>query len=485
MWQIGGRGAVLALSLAGCQIAHVEEGELVDLAAGLAGAACGDVLRVRPGEYAGPLVVPAGVRVVVEPPGAATVGTHDRRVVALDVRTGDCGPTSVEGLAVEADGGAAVRVIGAGTAALSDLALRVRRGLGLVVDGPTRVTASRVEIVGDIAQPDELRYPINTADVPVLGLVVANVEQATLEDVQVTGFAGVAATLQCSGVTWRGGAVAGSVGTAVLQTGGEVTLTDVAVSDSTKCPHLSCAVAGPVYAYVMVEGARLTTTRMTLRDNAGFGLVQDRSSSEHVDLTVSGHAGYGVWVQGTNDDPWARAFTLSGAGSVLTDSGGANLVSVASAGVRLTGARIGPATERAVPCGELCMELVEDGVHVAGVEGAVVLTDLDVEVQGGVGIRLLADEAGLGSVDVQDVRFAGQPGASLCLPPGLRRPPRWTTDGEDPAVVATACAETSGWGGKLEALASGTSETCRDDLGLFPEAGDLAVQPPWLIDPVD
>ena len=464
--------ACAAVLLAACGVEHSPAAgppEPVDLAAGLAGAACGDVVVALPGDYDGPLTVPAGVRVVVEPPGSAVVRGSDGSAAVLEVRTGACGPAVVAGLGVVSQAGVAVRVTGDGEASFSDVGVEVLRGYGLVADGPARLSLSRVTLAAEMEDAGALRYPIDPSLFPVLGLVVAHVGAAELDEVAVRGFAGIAATLQCATVAWRGGGVEDAMGVGVLQVDGDVDLTDVAVERTVNCPHMTCAMSNQVIGYVLADGGRLTTTRVRLADNGGVGLLQDGATSGHDDLVVTGQATVGLWLQGGADDPAATAFSLEGDGSRLADNGGAGLLSEASGDVSVRGAYIGPARELEVPCGPVCRERVAYGLRLTDVAGVVALSDLEVAVEDGIGIHLGCDAACLDRVQVQDIRLQGGPGAGLCLPEGVERPEGWTTE-EAPTLDPGRCEGTGTWGSGFMHAREPESETCRSDFGDLPGA---------------
>lgn len=278
---------------------EVEVGPDDDLAAALAGACPGDVVRVR-GRHAGPAVVG---------PGVGLIGVDGAQIDALGgpAVCAAAGDTRVEGLSLHAEGSALV-ARGPGSVALSDLTVQFGVGAGVSIQ-TTSAALRRVAVIGglDAAAAEMLRAPLDPTAIPAVGILVRG-GAVTLEAVSVTGTAGAGVALGATEATWTGGRVSDYAGAGVLVEGGRLDAAELTVCGGLASTDAALGTQG----VAATAGAVLATRDLHVERIAGLGLLQDSARGDHSGLRVMGARDGGVWVQGAGDVD-ADALRLSGA----------------------------------------------------------------------------------------------------------------------------------------------------------------------------
>lgn len=231
------------------------------LTAALASATSGDVVRIGECEVTGAFIVPAGVTIAGSSRTLSVI--HGQAgAVALKLIAGPVGePTRATSMTIRVDGSVGVYAKGGGEIALADVTV-------------TTTSASATH-----------------------GVVLDGLGGAALTNVDVSGFAG------------RG----------VFVVGGNATFSQVRVTGT-------LAFAGtPGFGVAITDGAKVTTTGLTVTGTTGIGVFHNMAQGTHTDLVSSDNSLPGVWVQNT---PTALSFAISGAASALHGNGGAGLVAV-------------------------------------------------------------------------------------------------------------------------------------------------------------
>ena len=247
--------------------------------------------------------------------------------VPADVRLRGAGDATV--ISVSTDGHLTL-VPGSDTTRLENLYVEVSGLYGVTAHGPGRIAVENVRVVRQIASPGADGFAVGMADLdglsltrvdirgPVtqdnsgtdvfaepmssasVGLAVVNVDDATLEDVAVTGFARIGALLATDAaeapppdaapaVRWNGGAVTENLGIGIYAAKIAVSLTAVHVERTLEGSRLP-----PAYGIVLSDAAT-TTTGLLIADTAGIGAVQIGGSAEHSALQCSRSAYGGLW----------------------------------------------------------------------------------------------------------------------------------------------------------------------------------------------
>lgn len=316
----------LAAVIAGCSESHV--GAFCDpdgLTAALAGASAGDEVEVGACRVEGSFDVPAGVTLFGQGIGVSTlVGLTDDAVV--DVTAGETA-TVVRDLSIESLT-TGVRVREEGDARVERVDVDAIRGVGLSAHDVTGLAVTDVvlhgpvtrENAGDVPQPPEPRLTATT------GIVLLDAV-AQLTSVDVRGFAAWGATLFYSETTWTGGHVAPNLGVGLWVNGGRATLEDVEIRET-----MQGASIVPSLTLLAMCDATVSSTRLSLQDNDGPGMLVIGASGHHADLVVRDGDDAGIILQGAAD------FELAGAEIVGNVLGG--VLSRASTDVTLRDVRV-------------------------------------------------------------------------------------------------------------------------------------------------
>jgi hypothetical protein len=351
--------------------------DATDVASALFEARSGDTVMLGTCTIEADLVVPGGVSLVGS-------GVDRTRIVglvagiAVDVVPGDEAPTTVADLTIEARGVVGLRSDGPGRIAIERVRVEAFAGLALGVLGANEVVLREVDLVGpittdnagdalfiqvtpttedppagpcdgvEVCEPGELQTVVcpSCGDVQQVcnecgdwvtvaatyGLALEAVEVATLESVNLRGFASFAAVLRDHGAegpivpgvhSWTGGSISQNLGVGLYATG-DVTLDLDGVEITETLRGLRPV---PSTGAVVVEGVTLTSTSLVLSDNDDYGVVQSESTASHTGLEASNNGNAALWV-GASDGFVVDGGTISGnrfSGIVAVDSSGVDL----------------------------------------------------------------------------------------------------------------------------------------------------------------
>lgn len=333
-----------------------DPGEIV---AALAAAREGDVVRVGECRIEVALEVPAGVRLEGLGPGRSVLAPPpESRVGVRVVAGGELAPSAVSGLSIESSGLVALLARDGAAVALSELDLRLTRGVGVVVDGLEAASISRVRVSGPITRENAESTALvdvrsraelvegELCDLPPVaecaegerrtatcdrgecgvleqacvcgrwrtltathGIVLLGVGTASLDDVEVRGTAVVAVTVDTRStrgaerptrLSWTSGGCADVLGSGLVMRG--------EVEASLAALRLERSYVGmrglDTYALVLTgpppDGAapraRLEAVDLVVADNEHYGIAIHAASAELSGLTVEGNGHAGVWV---------------------------------------------------------------------------------------------------------------------------------------------------------------------------------------------
>lgn len=411
-WQAA-LSAVAVLGLAACGGESEALCDRASVQAALDAASPGDEVRLGSCEVTGPLRVPAGVRLGGEADSVVVAPEGEGAVLLTPGETA----TELASVTVRVEGLVGVLARGEGAVSLRDVHVEVIRGIGLGVDGVTRLSMHTVVVQGPVdsesagdpaflrvipAAPESAPCPAGTtcdcepgdtddtgrvcdasghwATVgAAYGLYIQDVPEAILDAVAVRGLASFGAVVRDSSVLWRDGELDENMGVALRQVGGTVALERVVVSRT-----LQGLRGMPAYGLAATSTARLDSTGLVVRDNDRYGLVLLDSSGSQDDLVAEDNGDAAVWIGG------ARDVQVSGAS--IRRNGFAGIVVVGSEDVRVTGGAIEDtvAVERAV--GTLGVRRMGDGVHLSASRSGIALEDLMLSNNGRAGLVVdLAD----------------------------------------------------------------------------------------------
>ena len=293
-------------------------------------AAPGDTVSLGACTIAGPLTVPAGVRLQGAGSDQTTVSAGDRSR-AVTLLPGEP-PATVADLAVESDGCAGIVAVGAGRVAIESVEVRASRGVGVALEGLSGADIRAVDVRGpiDAATADTVsppRPPFGCGSSPLAthGIVLVDVAGASLSAVTVEGLAAFGVVAVRSTIAWTDGSVSDGLGAGFEILGGSAQLDRVTVSGMRHGAGATESFGG-----VIAGGADVTTTDLVVDGNAGFGLLHDGSSAVHTGLSALDNGFAAAWAQSMT------AFEIVGA-STLEDNAFAGVVAIDSTGVVLRG----------------------------------------------------------------------------------------------------------------------------------------------------
>lgn len=369
----------------------------------LAGAEPGDVVHVEAGRYEGSFVVPAGVTLEGSGKGA-TVLVVAGEDPALVLQPGTPGSAATD-LTIESSGpsGAAVLAHGAGDAALRRVNVEASVGVAVAAEDLDRLILDEVTLSGpvDAANVGEFTSA-GVLDSGYAGLATSRVAAVEITALDVRGFAQFGAVFAHSGVSWTGGTACGTLGVGIMFAGGSGTLDGVTICDVFAGLRIYWA-----SGLVIAAGADVTTTDVTITRVEGVGVLQDGSTSGHLDVDVADNGFAGIWLQNGAGTLAAPALRVSGAATTISANGGGGVIAVASTGIDLQDALIEQTTLLGKIVGETTLVMVGDGVQLVGSVTDVLLRSLTISDNGRIGI--LVDGAGmsLAGVVMQDVVVSG------------------------------------------------------------------------------
>ena len=267
----------------------------MELMNNLSNAGPGDVIRVGDCEVQGTFVLPAGVTLVGTTPDSALRSTSDRHT--LDVVPGtDNEPTRLAGLSVRSAAIGGVVIMGDGRAIVESVVIESARGVGLFGYDLSALELTDVTLVGAIDPSNVGSFVMPAPSVetaPSHGVALTNVQNATLRNVSVRGYAFFGALFENSTVDWQGGNASLNVNVGIYATQGDLTLQDVTVSDSIENPRGDA----PVAMAVVTSNTTLNTSAVRCEDNRGFGLVQFGGQAQHSGLALNRNRNGGAWLQ--------------------------------------------------------------------------------------------------------------------------------------------------------------------------------------------
>ncbi|MCK5800878.1 MAG: hypothetical protein KAI47_27005, partial [Deltaproteobacteria bacterium] len=232
-----------------------------------------------------PLIIKAGVTLANKGTGEITIkapakGGCFRVETDAEVPV----PTVIKGLACEVTRGAGLIVRGSGEFRGEELQFQVKAGVGVAIEGVKHVTLKNVQITGEqLAGDRKVAFPLLATDRPLIGLIASHVQMLDIESVEVDGFTGIGALLYETTSTWTTGSVANTVGVDVFVHGGKATLNGLSIATNVASNNPLLLAAGLVAS----GGATVETTKLTIKDNEGAGIVADHATMKHDDLLVA------------------------------------------------------------------------------------------------------------------------------------------------------------------------------------------------------
>jgi hypothetical protein len=384
------------------------------VSAALAAASPDTVVTLGACTIAGPLRVPAGVRLVGQ--GASTIVTAAEGGAAIVLTPGER-TTQLRDLHVEAGGSVGIVAKGAGDVALERITLRGLRGVGIgVEDANVRITD--VTLTGPVVDPMDAKW-INVLPAPAAvgvcpsgrtctctpgatdgtrscnaagawaevtattGIVLVRA-LAVLSDVEVSAFAGFGVVAEGTTLSWQRGRIDDVLGVGAHFSGGSAELLDVTIATTQE------GLRGiPSYALVARDAAELDTMRLGILDNTRFGAVHLGARATHTDLVAEHNADTALWVGDSTQ------FTLAGTATRLTDNGFAAIVVRDSSGVELSDAQIESTRESTRSFDRFGAVRVGDGVHLIGSVEGVVLRNLSLVDNARTGVLVALGPSGV------------------------------------------------------------------------------------------
>jgi len=451
------------------------------VASALLGARSGQTVTLGACTIEGAFVVPAGV-------GLAGAGIEQTRIVgpvggvAIDLLPGLDAATTLTDLTIETPGVVGVRGDGPGHVIVERVTVEASAGAALGMVAVTEVELRDVTLVGPVtadnaddavflavAPTTELPDPpscsgeascepgaLQTVPCPgcgevqqacndcgdwvtvtaAYGLALEAVTTATLDNVDVRGFASFAVVLRDTGdegataagdITWSGGTIGDNLGVGLYAEGDLAVDLDGVAIDGT----LSGLRGVPSYGGIVADGVALTTTGLALRDNDRYGLVQLLATAQHADLEATGNGDAALWV-GESD-----GFAIDG--GTLRGNTFAGIVVVGSAGVSLADVDVRETAEAPRLIGFWGSVQIGDGIQLTATTERVALTHVVLADNARVGLLVDFGDLESSPLDLADVTVsaegeangalagAGDPDTQVFTPGG--------PDGWDDAIV--------------------------------------------------
>ncbi len=289
----------------------------------------GEVFLLDGCTLAGPITIPAGVTVKGQGIGLSRITTK-AGTFALKLMPGSQ-PTRLEGLSVVSSGTAAIAGKGAGKVALADVEITLTRGVGVAFEALSELSLSNVSVTGPVTARGANAFPADVLpkNTATHGVVVVDVDDVTLDTVNVRGMADYGAVFVGSTLTWTKGGASENLGTGLLISGGTASLTGVSL-----CGALQGTRKVPAYNGVLLTGTKVTSSDLTVCDSGAMGLLQVSSMAKHVNLSATGNAGPAVWVQKS------PSFELAGASNLIDQNQFAGLVFIDVDKVQLANTKV-------------------------------------------------------------------------------------------------------------------------------------------------
>lgn len=345
-----------------------ESCDAAGLVAELGAASAGDTVQAKACTYTGSFTVPPGVTLAGEP--GAVLRADDGVVVTLEPSTDPATPTTLASIAIEADGRVGVLSRGAGSVTLRGVTMTASRGYGVAIEAATTVVLEDVTLTGPVTPDNEADDAFLTPDpetMATFGLILLAPETVEMTRVEVIGFAefgvavldqtadGTAAVARPS-IAWISGAARQTLGTGVYVAGSDAYITDVEVMSTFRGLR-----GTPAYGGVFTDGSAVTTMRLLVCENDGFGLLHEGGSVHHTDLSLTDNGEGGIAVGS------AMSLSLDGGDSVMSGNGGFNVLIRDSLDVELRDLTV----ERAMRIPSALGPELGDGIQILGSYDAV------------------------------------------------------------------------------------------------------------------
>jgi hypothetical protein len=342
------------LALTGCEGGLCSAAELEEA---LTSAEAGDEVRLGACEIEGAFEVPTGVRLVGAGNGTVLRSVEGGAPVLL-VTSSE--PVTVESLRLAVDhGGLGARAVGAGPLELHGVQVEVARGVGLgVADGTLRLRD--VTLVGPITAANATTASTRSSETGTWGLTGQSCS-VELDRVRARGFAVGAVGVEDCTTVWRDdddlADVEATRGLGIGVFGGTAELEGVEVTG------LLAGIGAPGVALAATGLATLRATDLRVTSGAGYGVLADGADVELVRAVIEDLGLTGVQVQ---------RGALDATDLTLRRNGGAGVVALDAARVRIEHAVIAEHRSVLLPSDAGDDVRVADGIHVrrVGATGA-------------------------------------------------------------------------------------------------------------------
>ncbi|WP_236516370.1 right-handed parallel beta-helix repeat-containing protein [Sandaracinus amylolyticus] len=324
--------ALVALGLASVCCGPETYCDTESLTGALEAAQPGDVVHVGRCRFPAQVVIPPDVTLAGEGDASVLESAGDGTVVEVAQGTG----AVLRDLRIDVlAGGYGVRAVGDGDATLQNVTISVTRGVGVGLQGRSRVVLREVKLEGPIDETNAGFAPTMASETGTYGVIaidVGSAEDATsglrIEAARIEGFA-------LGAVAVDGGRLAWNDLDADLDEDGvdDVDVRDVrgaaiAVFDApaelqgVEIASMLAGVGLPGVAIAAVSSPELALERVRVEDGEGFGVFGEGSALTMRGLTISEMGLAGVRVQrGTIDAEDVTIESVGGAGVLAVDSG--------------------------------------------------------------------------------------------------------------------------------------------------------------------
>ncbi len=341
------------------------------LTSALNGASPGDTVHVGAGTFTGSFAVPAGVFVVGA--GSTTIIDNGDGSAPALVVTATAGqpPTMIQNVDLTSAGGAAMVVGGTGDVEIQHVHATVNLGIGIGIQDVHTVQMLDVQVSGPVTTDVIPTLPLDaTPDVTAThGIVIVGVAQATMNDVQASGFALFGALLVDSTTSWTGGGASDNVGVGVMAYGGSATLHSLEL-----CRTLSAFRLQPPYGAVFANGAAVDTDSLNVCDGEGYGILESGGASgQNLNLSASGNHGSGVWLQSVDN------VQIAGDATNIDNNYLAGVVAIDSSNIALADGTISNTQLMTRISAETGTVNVGDGVHLVRSTDGISLSNLTLQ----------------------------------------------------------------------------------------------------------
>ena len=343
------------------------------LMAELAAASSGDTVQVGQCALTGSFTVPPGV--TLSGAAGSVLRADDGVVVKLEPSPDPATPTTLSSVTIEADGRVGVLSRGAGAVSVRGVTMMASRGYGIAIESATTATLEDVTLTGPVTadnSADDVFLTADPATMATFGVILLAAGTVEMTRVEVIGFAefGVAALDQTAdgmppavrpSLAWSVGGARETLGTGLYVAGSDVALLDVELMSTFRGLRGTAA-----YGAVFAGESAVTSMRLVVCDNDGFGLLHEGGTAHHTDLSLTNN-GEGGLAAGS-----AMSLELDGGDSILSENGGFNVLIRDSSNVALRDLLV----ERAIRSPTALGPELGDGIQLIGTYDNVVLENL-------------------------------------------------------------------------------------------------------------